>query len=357
MRYFIWIFLILIVIFRFIIFYSNQFTYTDGTYVRVTDRVLSEPIRYTDSQYFRLSGFKIYLPLYPEVHYRDEIVVEGKVDKNKLKNVKLIEVRENRGLLSNFRNRLLDVYQENLSGENAALVSGVTLGSKGDISTEFWNKLKVTGTAHVVVASGFNVSLVANFLINFFILFLPRRRALYFALAGIWIYSILSGFDAPIVRAAIMGSIGFSAQAMGRVYDAWRGLFLSALGMLVYRPDWLTDLGFILSFFATASIMLFERRINKKAQFIPKIIREDFSTSFAAQIGVFPILFVSFGQFNMLSPLINTVVLWTIVPITIIGMIGGIVGMFIPLLGRLILFVTFPLTGWFIGVVQFFGQS
>jgi len=358
-KYLLWLLLILLVLFRQI---STRPVYNDGDRVRITTRVSSEPVRYEYSQRLSQEGLIIYLPKYPEITYGDTIIIEGVVDlpagrQGELKNPVLIEKDESVSLLYRLRSRLLKVYQENLSGEHAALVSGVTLGSKGDISTEFWDKLKVTGTAHVVVASGFNVALVANFLINALIIFFPRRKAVFLAISGIWFYSILSGFDAPIVRAAIMGTIAFSAVALGRLSYAWRGLFLSVFLMLIVRPDWFSDLGFILSFVATASLMLFERRIYKRVGFLPKIVREDFSTSLAAQIGVAPILFVSFGQFNLLSPIINALILWTIAPMTIIGMVGGIIGLFIPFFGRLILFVTYPLTSWFITIVQLFGQS
>jgi competence protein ComEC len=152
-----------------------------------------------------------------------------------------------------------------------------------------------------------------------------------------------------------MGSIAFSAQALGRLNDAWRGLFLSALIMLIFRPEWIGDLGFILSFVATASLMLFEKRIRKRVKFLPDVIRQDFSTSLAAQIGVAPIIYVTFGQFNILSPVINALVLWTIAPITIIGMVGGIVSLLSIPLGKLILLLSFPLTSWFVFVVQLFG--
>jgi hypothetical protein len=87
---------------------------------------------------------------------------------------------------------------------------------------------------------------------------------------------------------------------------------------------------------------------------VPGIFREGFSTSLAAQIGVAPILFVTFGQFNLLSPIINALVLWTIPPITIIGGIGGIIGLMIPFFGKLILLLSYPLTSWFIWIVELF---
>ena len=169
-KYLLWLLLILLVLFRQI---STRPVYNDGDRVRITTRVSSEPIRYEYSQRLSQEGLIIYLPKYPEITYGDKVIVEGVVDGKELKNPVLIQKDESVSLLYRLRSRLLKVYQENLSGEHAALVSGVTLGSKGDISTEFWDKLKVTGTAHVVVASGLNVALVANFLINLFILFLP----------------------------------------------------------------------------------------------------------------------------------------------------------------------------------------
>jgi competence protein ComEC len=206
----------------------------------------------------------------------------------------------------------------------------------------------------VVVASGMNVTLVAGFLLNLLILVLPRRQAVPVTLIGIWCYSLIAGFDAPIIRAAIMGSIGFTAQVLGKLYYAWRALAFSALAMLIIQPKWVGDIGFILSFVATASLMIFEAKIRKYLMKIPVILREGLSTSLAAQIGVAPILLVTFGQFNLLSPLINALVLWTIAPITIIGAIGGLIGVFVPGLGRMILYLTFPLSAWFVYIVNIF---
>ena len=109
-----------------------------------------------------------------------------------------------------------------------------------------------------------------------------------------------------------------------------------------------------LSFVATASILIFESRIKKLLASFPKIIKEDLSVTLAAQIGVAPIIFVTFGQFNLLSPLINVLVLWTIAPITIIAGISGIVGLVIPSLGKLLVYLSYPLTLWFVKVIEVF---
>lgn len=351
MRYFIWLFLIILVIFR---FFTTRPTFSDGQRIRITDKVSTEPIRYPTSQRILLSGLKIYLPIFPEIHYGDRIVVEGKVEGNKLVEAKLISLRENQGVLFRTRKKLVGIFQKSLPEPHASLVAGVTLGSKSSLPAHFWQSLKTSGTAHVVVASGMNVTLVASFLMSVLVIFLPRRQAVPAALLGIWAYSLISGFDAPIVRAAVMGSVAFGAQALGKLYSAARALVLSALGMLIIWPDWLIDLGFILSFVATASLMLFEPKIARLVRFVPGIFKQGFSTSLAAQIGVAPILLVTFGQFNLLSPIINALVLWTIPPMTIIGGVGGMVGLMLPNFGKLILLLNYPLTSWFIWIVELF---
>ena len=154
--------------------------------------------------------------------------------------------------------------------------------------------------------------------------------------------------------AAAMGTVAFMAQATGRLTSAWKGLLLSGLAMLVIWPAWISDLGFILSFVATASILIFEPKVKKLLSRFPKILREDFSVTLAAQIGVTPIIFATFGQFNLLSPIINVLVLWTVAPITVIAGVSAIVGLVFPFMGKLLLYLCYPLAFWFVKVIEVF---
>lgn len=351
-RFFFWLSIILLIFFRYL---SSRPVYHDGDKIRISARVTSEPVRYSDRQYLRLLALKIYLPKYPEIYYGDRVVIEGRVENGKLVDARLDSHQARQGnLLYGFRQKLISFYKSNLPEPHASLVSGVVLGSK-NMPQSFWDGLVKTGTAHVVVASGMNVTLVASFLISFLALLLPRKKAIPAALVGIWGYAALSGFDAPIIRAAIMGSIVFITQQYGRVISAWRVLLYCATLMLIFKPAWLTDLGFILSFVATACLLLFQKRIDDKLKFVPSLLREGLSTSLAAQIGVAPIFFATFGRFSLLSPVINALVLWTVPYLMILGALGGMAGLSVPLVGRLILLISYPLTWWFVEVVQIFG--
>lgn len=351
MRFLFWTFLILIALFRIFIFTGNL---PEGKRVRISGVVTSEPTAYTTLQRLKIYGLTFDLPRYPEIGYGDSIVVEGKVEERKLQDPKLIKLESKVYPFSKYREKIIGFYQKNIPEPHASFLSGLTLGSKSQLPVDFWNKLKTTGTAHVVVASGMNVTLVSKFLISVLVLFLPRRKAIPLGIAGIWVYALVSGMDAPIIRASIMGSIVFSAQEAGRISSAWRSLFITALVMLIVKPEWGSDIGFLLSFLSTASILLFEKRIKKLFSFVPRVAREDFSTSLSAQIGVFPVLLFKFGQFNILSPVINALVLWTIAPTTIIGLTAGLTGIIFEPIGRIILYLSYPLSSWFIAIVDLF---
>jgi competence protein ComEC len=348
---FLFISLSLLICFR---YFTTRPSYHTGDRVRITATVVSDPVKYETSQYLKLAGLKTYLPLFPEVIYGEKIVVEGIVNNDKLDKPKLIKIEEEKTFGSDFRNNIISFYQQVFPDPEAGLVAGTVLGAKGALTQNFWEQVKKVGVAHVVVASGTNVTFVVSFLMGVLTLFLSRKKAIIFAIVGIVLYLFISGFDAPLVRAAIMATIVFTAQATGRLVSTWRVLFLTAAIMLIIKPDWLVDLGFILSFVSTASLMFFEKKIRDKLKFVPEILKEGLSTSLAAQIGVAPILFVTFGQFNILSPIINALVLWTIPYIMILGGIGGVIGLIFPFLGKIILYFCYPFVWWFVTIVTLF---
>ena len=352
MKYLFWFLLLSVFVFRYL---STLPVYKQGDHLKIETTLLTEPVVYDTSLYFKIKGLKVYLPKSTEVGYGDKITIEGIVEEDKLKNPKIIEIKKTSNFLFNIRSKIISFYTSNLPATHASLIAGVTLGSKQNIPHDFWEKLKSTGTAHIVVASGTNVVLVGGFILSTMTNFMVRKKALFVACLGIWIYTLISGLDAPLVRAAIMGTIAFTAQELGRVNESRRILFITAFIMLIISPSWISDIGFILSFAATLSLILFQSQVDRLISFVPGIIRQDLSTTLAAQIGVAPIIFFTFGQFNIFSPFINVLVLWTIPLITMIGMFSGLIALIVPQVGRLILLIVYPLTWFFITVVNWLG--
>lgn len=346
-----WVLLIILITLR---YFLIKPVYKNGDTLRITTTVSSDPITYGNYQYFSAAGLKVYLPIFPEINYGDGVILEGVVNNGKLDNPKLVSINNFQSFGSSFRNMLIGFYQESLPQPISGLIAGIVLGSKGSLSSDFWEKVKSTGIAHVVVASGTNVTFVIAFVFGVISYFLPRRKSIPIVILSIILYLFMSGFQVPLIRASVMAGLTFLVQMTGRLSNAWRIFFLTAGIMLVINPDWISDIGFILSFVSTGSIMLFNKPVSKVLRRIPKIFRESFATSLSAQIGVAPVLFVTFGRFNILSPIINMLVLWTIPYIMILGSLGAILGLIFPALGKLVLYASYPLTWWFTKVVEIF---
>lgn len=349
----IFIFLSLLVVLRFI---ALKPSFKDGSVVVIrNERVLSEPLRFDRVQRITVLNLKVYLPLYPEVEYGDVVTVRGRVNlkKKMLEDAEVISLQKG-GRFFVIRQKIISFFQKSMSQPYSSLVSGIVLGSKEGIQPSFWEKLKRTGTAHVVVASGMNVSLLGSFLVSFLVSFIKRRKALVISIFGIWVYAVLAGFDAPIVRAAIMGSFAFGAVILGRESDSLRILFLTFFIMLVFNPYYIFDIGFILSFSATLSILLFAARLEKFLIFTPHFIRQDLATTIAAQILVSPILYFTFGYISIYSFLVNGLVLWTVPLITVFGLVISFLSLFVLPLAKILAFLIYPLAFWFIRVVELF---
>lgn len=335
-------------------------SFEEGQRVRLTGQVSEEPSLVNSKQRIVIGSVRIYLDRFPEYHYGDRVVAEGEVISGRagwfLKGPKVKKL-EPGGALYALRQRTLGLYGKYLPEPHGALLAGIVLGTKSSLAEEFFEALKTTGTLHIVVASGMNITIFAGGILRILSPFLGRRRAIIPALAGVAAYVILVGFQPPIVRAAVMGSIAFAALAWGREFDAWRALFLSAAILLLVNPLWLFDVGFQLSFAATAGMLAFAQKFStsRPLLLVPSFIRGDLGITLAAQLAVSPILLFSFGQVSLISPLVNALILWTVPLIMTGGMLVAGLGLLFEPLGQLAAWFIWLLLEYFVRVVGVFG--
>jgi competence protein ComEC len=211
---------------------------------------------------------------------------------------------------------------------HAALLAGLLLGDQR--FTDSWEeKFQATGTTHIVAASGYNVTVVVFVLFSILVYFGVRRQYAYgFLLFGILLYVFLAGADAPIVRAGIMGSLVLTAKQLGRKTSMTNILLLAAVAMLIVQPRLLRDdVGFQLSALSTIALVYFAAPVEKWFSFVPKTaaLRESLSATVAATLFTLPIILFSFGQFSLLSPIANLLIL----PVLPYAMAFGVLALFI----------------------------
>ena len=356
----------IILIFRFYSFQQSQIKLTDGQKISLETTILSQPQVVGSQQSFtanyKNSKVKIVASRFSEVNYGDFIHISGVVS-NKGFGVlmyfpKIETLNDSSNILQSslrgvniFRQNLISMFSKTLPSPSSSLLLGIIFGIKEQMPKDFTSNLRATGVFHVIAASGMNITLVGGFISSFLAFFLKRQIAIVLSILGIIFYAVLAGLEASIVRAAIMGIIVFSAQILGRQTLAENSLLLAGFGMLSFDPTLISDVGFQLSFAATAGILYIKPLFRLKEGIVSEVL-----TTVAAQIATLPILLANFGIYSIYSVLVNGLVLWTIPLLMMVGGVGAALGFIFLPIGQFLIYLCYPLLLYFQTVVNIFGK-
>lgn len=224
--------------------------------------------------------------------------------------------------ISKIRKSILNVFENNFDKELLPIISGITLGEKGDISRSLYSDFQDSGAMHLLVASGGNVGFVT--LIVYFLCSLFGFRRIESACAALVLalfYTLIAGADAPLLRAYLMAFCSTLGFILGRKSGLLQGFVLAALSILTVNPQSLFEAGFQMSFLATFSIMLFVAnfKINAKLPKYLKILTELFLISLVAQFSLLPVFCNYFHKISLTAPLSNIL----LIPLSGVLMGGG----------------------------------
>jgi competence protein ComEC len=116
----------------------------------------------------------------------------------------------------------------------ASLASGITVGSRQGISKELYDVFRDAGLVHIVVLSGYNITVVVSALF-YFLTRVSRRTKVVVAVSAISLFVLLTGAAAPVVRAALMVSVALIATLYARGVVVGRSLMLAVVVMVFYE--------------------------------------------------------------------------------------------------------------------------
>lgn len=264
--------------------------------------------------------------------YGDLLQIEGKIEPAQSAAEKptaafpkaITVVAEHRGFwlkekLLNFKNFLLSQFKKSLPPQEAALMGGLTLGSRADFSAEFKNQMKLSGTTHLVALSGYNIGILVFAVAYVFGYFLSRRKTFYLTLAVIFLFVLMVGAEASVVRAAIMGFLALLAKESGRIYSPRNAVILTAFVMTLVDPTVLVfNVGFQLSFLSLLGIVYLSPALKKFLRIDEKNnsgAKELAVMTSSAQLAVMPLIISVFGQFSLMAVFANVLIL-AFVPFT-----------------------------------------
>lgn len=241
---------------------------------------------------------------------------------------------------------------------HAAFLGGITVGARKSIPKQLQDDLIKTGVVHIVALSGYNVTIVADYIMQVFS-FLPRFLGIGFGAVGIVLFAIMTGASATVMRASIMALLVLTARATGRIYTVSWALFLAAFFMILQNPKILRfDASFQLSFLATLGLIYLAPFFERKLKFMPKKfkIREIMSATVSAQVMVTPLLVYKTGMISLVSLPANMLIL-IFIPVTMFfGFATGFVGMASAALSVPFGWISYAFLQYEIWIIEFFAK-
>ncbi len=238
----------------------------------------------------------------------------------------------------------------------SSLLAGLVVGAKQSLGKELLDDFRVVGVIHIVVLSGYNLTIVAQAMMRVSSV-LPQMVSLSIGGLGIVFFAIMTGGSATIIRASIMALLVLLAQGIRRDYDITRALLLAGFFMVMQNPHILVfDPSFQLSFLATIALIYLAPYLKKYFTFIPERfgLQELAISTMATQIFVLPLLLYSMGTLSLVALPVNLLIL-PLIPMTMFfGFVVGMVGFVSSLVALPFTFITHLLLWYELKVVEIF---
>lgn len=221
------------------------------------------------------------------------------------------------GIADNIRefiNLKLEPY--NFKPDELAIINALLLGQRQDISKEVYTSYTNAGAIHILAVSGLHVGII---LLILSLVFKPIERLKHGKLIKtillvlcLWCFALIAGLSASVTRAVTMFSIVAIAINLKRPTNVYNTLAISMFIILLFKPLFLFDVGFQLSYLAVFAIVAIDPMLynlwRPKNWFLDKYWHT-LTITVSAQFGIIPISLYYFHQFPGLFFISNLVII------------------------------------------------
>jgi competence protein ComEC len=232
--------------------------------------------------------------------------------------------------LYHFKNWLADRTPKLVPSPSGDLINAILLGVRSELADDFKTALRNSGTTHIVALSGLHLTTVAGFW--FWLTRRLRRHWTIVAVAGgIFIFVVMTGASASVVRAAVMSWVVLIAALWGRRRAATNAIILAATAMVAINPLILQyHVGFQLSLSATAGIIYLAPIIMQWLRRWPPLLQAATATTISATITTLPLVVFHFGGLSVVTLLANLLVIPLVPFVMLIGFITILLAAMVP---------------------------
>lgn len=220
--------------------------------------------------------------------------------------------------LESFRRTLMGSFSiHGYTTETTNIINALLLGQRQDLNKEIATSYTDSGVVHILAISGLHIAILF-YILNLILKPLKRLHKrgyllqLILILSFLWMFALISGLSASVVRSVVMFSFISIGLYLNRNASIYNSIAVSALFLLLINPNYLFDAGFQLSYLAVIAIVAmqpFYKNIRISKYKAVNYFADVCIVSLVAQIGVLPLSLYYFNQFPLLFLLANIVVI------------------------------------------------
>lgn len=195
--------------------------------------------------------------------------------------------------------------------ENAGILSAMVLGEKSALNGDIRMLFQRNGIAHILAISGLHISLLG---MGFYRLlrkcFLPIWVCCGAGVGMLLLYGKMVGVGSSVFRACGMCMILLFAQLLGRSYDLLTAMAVTALLLVLQKPDSVQQAGFLLSYGAVLGLTLFLPVFQTETEYrIQKILQEKLLPGIGILLVTLPVQLWFFYELPVYAMLLNLLVI------------------------------------------------
>jgi len=255
------------------------------------------------------------------------------------------------------KDSLIVMANQGLPPVESGVLVGMVLGDKAGINRDLYQLMKNSGLVHLVVASGANVMLIFGGLVEIGAMIFGRKKTIVAGLGLIWWYAGMVNWEIPIVRAVVLVSIMYLAQLIGRKFEVWRGLGLTVAIMWLADLEMWTEVSFWMSLMAFIGVLTVNKLRITNYELLTKnsiLKRAGKAMGETVWVGMWvtPVMAMVFGKISVVMVMMNMLVVGLVEVVTVVGGVGMVVSLVIPWLGKMILWIIYPILRYFVLVVE-----
>ena len=223
-------------------------------------------------------------------------------------------------------------------GPEAALVPALVTGDDHAVPEQVKTDFRTSGLTHLLAVSGTNLTLVVGFLVLVGRWCGVRGRWQYLlAVLGSVGFVLLARTEPSVVRAAAMGAVALLGLGGNGRDRGVRALGVAVTALLLWDPWLAVSPGFTLSVLATVGILLLAPPWTQAlGSWLPRWAAQAVAVPVAAQLVCTPVVAGLSAQVSLVAVVANLVAAPLVAPATVLGLLGGLVGLVWPAAGAVL---------------------